>query len=159
MQTRTAVADLRSSDQRRAIVKTGGRRRTTSALRDVLVNLAVLVRPRAKTLDRRHYHARIQLLDTFPGEAHAIQRTGGEILDQYIALLDQRIENFLALRILGIKRDRTLVVVQHGEVQTVHIGDVAQLAACGIAFAGAFNFYDVRTHPSQKLGTRRPRLN
>jgi hypothetical protein len=43
------VADLRAGDQRRAVVEAGRRRGAAGALRDVLVDLAVLVRPRARS--------------------------------------------------------------------------------------------------------------
>ncbi len=55
-----------------AITETGGRRGTTSALRDVFVNLAVFVLARAKTFNRRHDEAWIDLLDPLPREPHSI---------------------------------------------------------------------------------------
>src|SRR3954466_7013264 len=103
--------------RRRAVVEAGGGRGAAGALRDVLVHLAVLVRAGAEALDRRHDHARVDLLDLLPGEAHAIERAGREVLHQHVALLDQRGEDLLALGILGVDRDRALVVVQHREVQ------------------------------------------
>src|SRR6185312_11399272 len=61
MQARAAVADLRAGDQRKAVPEAGGRSRPAGALRDVLVNLAVLVRTGPETLDRSDDHARIEL--------------------------------------------------------------------------------------------------
>src|SRR4029077_3250510 len=46
----TAVADLRTGDQRRAIIETGGRSRAAGTLRDVLIDLAVFIRTRTETL-------------------------------------------------------------------------------------------------------------
>src|SRR6185437_1810142 len=63
MQPRSAVADLRAGHERRAIVETGRRRGTARALRDVFVDLAVLVRAGAEALDRRDDHPRIERLD------------------------------------------------------------------------------------------------
>src|SRR5205085_6134917 len=73
MQSGAAVADLRAGDERRAVVEAGGRSRAAGALRDVLVDLAVLVRARTETLDGCDNHARIQLLDPLPGEPHTIE--------------------------------------------------------------------------------------
>jgi hypothetical protein len=50
-------------------------------------------------------------------------------------------------------------VVEHGEVQTVHPGNVAQLTPGCIAFASALDLDDIGTKPGQKLGTGRPGLN
>src|SRR5256885_13136078 len=58
MQSGAAVADLRAGDERRAVVEAGGRSRAAGALRDVLVDLAVLVRARTETLDGCDNHAR-----------------------------------------------------------------------------------------------------
>jgi hypothetical protein len=48
VQAGAGIADLRAGDQRRAIIEAGGGRRTAGALRDVLVDLAVLVRARGR---------------------------------------------------------------------------------------------------------------
>src|SRR5205814_1080657 len=45
------VADLRAGDKRRSVAEAGGGGRAARALRDVLVDLAVLVGTRAETLD------------------------------------------------------------------------------------------------------------
>src|SRR5262249_1916436 len=104
MQTGAAVADLRAGDQRRPFAEAGSGGGAARALRNVLIDLAVLVRPRAKAFHRGHDHARIGLLDVLPGEPHTIERTGREILDQHVAVLDQTIEDFLAPGVLGIDR-------------------------------------------------------
>src|SRR3954454_21622052 len=52
MQAGAAVADLRAGDERRTLAQCGGRCRPAGALRDVLVDLAILVRSRTKTLHR-----------------------------------------------------------------------------------------------------------
>ncbi len=102
MEAGAAVADLRAGDQRRAVVEAGRRGGAAGALRDVLVDLAVLVGAGAEALDRGDDHARVQLLDALPGEAHAVERAGREILDQHVAGLDQRLEHLLALLVLGV---------------------------------------------------------
>ena len=66
MQSGSAVADLRTGDERRAVIEAGRGRRTTGTLRDVLVDFAVFVRPGAEALDRRHDHARVELTDALP---------------------------------------------------------------------------------------------
>ncbi len=98
MQSGAAVADLRAGDERKPVAKTRGRRRAAGALRDVLVNLAVFIGAGTETLDRRHDQFRIDALNLLPGKSHAIEHAGAEIFHQHVALLDQRGEDFLALR-------------------------------------------------------------
>src|SRR6185503_11548852 len=116
MQSGARVADLRTGDERRTLAEAGGRGRAAGALRDVLVDLAVLVWAGAKTLHRGDDHARIELVDVLPGQPHAVERAGREILNQHVAILDQAIEDLAALRVLGVDRDRALVAVEHREI-------------------------------------------
>src|SRR6266849_6468828 len=88
IQPGAAVADLRAGDQRRSVAKAGGRGRAAGALRDVLIDLAVLVRAGAETLDRRHDQFRIDGLNLLPRKSHAIEHAGAEIFHQHIAALD-----------------------------------------------------------------------
>src|SRR5262249_42937743 len=116
---RAAVADLRAGDERRALPEAGGGGGAARALGDVLVDLAILVRAGAEALDRGHDHARIGLVDVLPGQPHAVERAGREILHQHVAVLDQPIEDFLALGMVGVDGDRTLAAVEHGEIEAV----------------------------------------
>ena len=159
MQAGAAVADLCAGDERQPVAEAGGRGRAAGALGDVLIDLAVLVRSGAKALDRGHDHLRVEAMDLLPGEAHAVEHAGAEILHQHVAALDQRGEDFLALRVLGVERDRTLVVVQHGEIQAVHVGNVLQLATRDVADAGALDLDHVGAEPGQQLRAGRTRLN
>ena len=93
MQAGAAVADLRAGDERRALAEAGGRGRAAGALRDVLVDLAVLVRTGAEALHRGDDHARVELVDVLPGQPHAVERAGREILHQHVAVLDQPVED------------------------------------------------------------------
>src|SRR5262249_62428573 len=108
MESRSRVADLRAGDERRAVIEPGRRSRAACALRDVLVDLAIFVRARPKALDRRDDHARVERLDMLPGEPHPIERSWGKVLDQHVAVLHQRLENLLTLRVLRIDGDRAL---------------------------------------------------
>src|SRR6202012_2258256 len=129
------------------------------ALRDVLIDLAVLVGAGTESLDRGHDHLRIEALDLLPGETHAVEHAGSEILHQHVAGLDQRGQDFLALRVLGVERDRALVVVEHGEIQAVHVRNVLQLAAGDIADAGTFDLDHVGAEPCEQLRAGRARLD
>ena len=62
----------------------------------------------------------------------------------------------LALGVLGVDRDRALVLVEHREVQAVHARNVAQLAARDVALAGAFDLDHVGAQPREQLRARRP---
>ncbi len=149
MQASARITDLCTRHHRWAVVKTGCACRAAGTLRHVLVHLAVLVRPRAEALDRGIDHARVDLLDALPGEAHAIERARRKVLHHHVAVFDQRGEDLLAVLALGVQGDAALVVIEHGEVQAVDVGNVAQLAACGITDAGALNLDDVSTKPGQ----------
>src|SRR2546421_11160149 len=159
MQPGTAVTDLRAGDQGKSIAEAGGRCRAAGALCDVLIHLAVLVRAWAETLDRGHDHFRIDALNLLPAKSHAVQHAGTEVFHQHVAFLDQLREDFLALWILGVERNRALVVVKHREIQAVDIRLVPQLTARDIANAGALNLDHVGAEPRQQLRAGRPRLN
>ena len=112
-------------------------------------------------------------MDVLPREAHSIERAGREVLDQHVARLDQAVDDFLALRVLGVDRDGALVVVEHREVEAVTVvtgadhlrveavdfGDVAQLAASDVAFARALDLDHVGAEPREKLRASRTRLH
>ena len=153
------VADLRAGDQRRAFAEAGGGGRAAGALRDVLVDLAVLVGARAEALDRGDDHARVELLDALPGQAHAVERAGREVLDQHVAGLHQALEDLHALRVLAVDGDRALVVVQHGEIEAVGVGHVLQLAARDVADARTLDLDHVGAEPGEELRAGRPRLH
>src|SRR5262249_24960863 len=63
MQAGAGIADLRTGDKRRTLAEAGGRGGATRALRDVLVDLAVLIGARTEALYRGHDHARVGLVD------------------------------------------------------------------------------------------------
>src|SRR3546814_103416 len=153
------IADLRAGDQRRAVAEAGGRGGAAGALGDVLVDLAVLIGAGAEALDRGIDHARVDLVHLLPAEAHAVERAGGEVLDQHVAGLDQLAQHFLALLALGVERDGALVVVEHGEVEAVDIGNVAELAAGGVADARPLDLDHVGPEPGQELRAGRTGLH
>ena len=98
-------------------------------------------------------------MDVLPRETHSIERAGREVLDQHVARLDQAVDDFLALRVLGVDRDGALVVVKHREVEAVDFGDVAQLATSDVAFARALDLDHVGAEPREKLRASRTRLH
>src|SRR5260221_10510888 len=151
VQAGAAVADLRAGDERRAVAEPSGGGGAARALGDVLVDLAILVGAGAEALDRGHDHARIGLVDVLPGQPHAVERAGREIFHQHVAVLDQPIEDLLALGMLGVDGDRTLAAVEHGEIEAVGAFDVAQLAARDVADAGPLDLDHVGTHIGEQL--------
>jgi hypothetical protein len=137
---------------RRAVPEAGGRGGTAGALRDVLVDLeVVVVMAVAEALDRGDDHLGVQLLDALPGEAHAVERAGAEVLDQHVGFADQLLQHHLALGLLGVQRQRALVAVEHGEVECVDVRDVAQLRARDVAGARALDLDHVGAEPGQHL--------
>ena len=130
------IADLRAGDERRAVVESGGARRAAGALGDVLVDFAVFVGTGAEAFDRSIDQARVELVNRFPGKALPIQGAGREVLDHNVAALDQLAKHFFTFFMLGVDRNTALVAVEHGEIQTVDVGLIAQLSARNVAPPG-----------------------
>ena len=84
---------------------------------------------------------------------------GREILHQHVAILDQPIEDFLALGMFAVDRDRALAAVEHGEIEAVGALHVAQLAAGDVADARPFHLDHVGAHIGEQLRAGRPRLH
>ncbi len=156
---RSGVADLGGRHKRRPIAKAGGRCGAANALGGVLIDFVILVRPRPEALHRRQDHARVQLLDAGPAEPHAVERPGREILDENVASFDQSDEGVESRRVLGVERNRALVVVQHGEVEAVCIGNVAKLPPRDVAAARPLDLDHVCAKPREKLRAGWPRLH
>ena len=123
-----------------------------SALRHIFIDFQVFVMMTiAETFDRGQDQLRVEFLDAFPGEAHTIQRTWAKVLDQHIAFFDELFQDGFALRLFCVERQGALVAIEHGEVQRINIGDVAQLASRHIASAGALDLDHVSAEPGQHL--------
>jgi len=103
--------------------------------------------------------ATVQLLDPLPGEPHTIERARSEVLHQHVTALHEALQDLLALGVLGVEGDGALVVVQHGEVETVDVRDVAQLLAGDVPGAGPLHLDDVCAQPGEQLRAGGPRLN
>ena len=101
----------------------------------------------------------LSLVDVLEGQPHAVERAGRKILDQHVAILDQPIEDFLALGVFAVDRDRALAAIEHGEIKAVGALHVAELAARDVAAAGPFDLDHVGAHIGQKLRAGRPRLH
>ena len=159
MQAGTGIADLRPGDKRCAVRHAGGAHRAAHRLRDVFIGLEIRVRAAgAEALDRTHHDARVDLVNFFPGEAEAIEHAGAEVFHHDVALLQQVDEHFLALRRFHVHRDRALVAIEHGEIQRIRTGHIAQLAARGIAL-GRLELDHISTHPGQQLRAGRAGLD
>ena len=74
-------------------------------------------------------------------------------------MLDQPLEDFLALGVLGVDGDRALVAVEHREVEAVRALHVAQLAARDVADAGPLDLDHVGAHVGEQLRAGRARLH
>jgi hypothetical protein len=87
--------------------------------------------PRAfgEALARGEDHPGIEFVDLLPGEAQTIEHAGGEILDEDVIGLNHLAQDRLALGLLEVDDDRLLVAIEHGEIERVGAGDVAQLVA------------------------------
>jgi hypothetical protein len=83
--------------------------------------------------------------------SQAIECTGRKVLDQHVAVLHQPLEHRLAARALTVERDRALVVVQHREIQAVHVRNVLQLPARDVTRAGFLHLDHVGTEPGEQL--------
>src|SRR5262249_9351235 len=145
-------------DERRTLAEAGRGGGAAGTLGDVLVDLAILVGAGAEALDRGHDHARIGLVDVAPGQPHAVERAGSEILHQHVAVLDQPVEDFLTLGVFGVAGDRALVAVEHGEIEAAGAFASAQVAARDAADAGAPALDPAGAHIGEQLRAGRARL-
>ncbi len=124
-------------------------------MRYVFVDLAILIGTRTEPLDGGNDHARVDGVDLLPGKTHAVEHAGAEILHQNITFLDKAGENLLAGRIFCVKRDRALVVIEHGEIEAVDLGNILQLTARDVANPRTLDLDDVSAEPGEKLRTCR----
>ncbi len=85
-----AVAECRCADRGRTVPKAGCRCGSASALRDVFIDLEVLVRRAfAKAFNRAEDEPRVELLNVLPSESHPVHRARPEVLDEDIGPADQ----------------------------------------------------------------------
>src|SRR5271170_7967714 len=119
MQAGARVAYLCAGDEWRAFAEARGRCSSAGALRHILIDLAVLIRSGTEALHRGDDHARIELVDVLESEPHAVERARRKVLHQHVALSHEAIENFLALGMFRIDRDRALAAIEHGKIETV----------------------------------------
>ncbi len=92
-------------------------------------------------------------------KAEAVERAGRKILHKHVAGFDKRAENLKPGRLLEVERDRSLVVIEHGEIEAVRARDVAKLAARDVARTGLLHLDDVGAEPRQELGAARTGLH
>src|SRR5437899_5217659 len=112
----------------RTIPEARGGRGPPGALRHVFVDFQVLiVMAITETFYRGYDHAWIEFTDVIPGEAHAVKSARAKIFNQYIGFLDQLFQHFLALRLLGVQRERLFIAVKHSEIQGIYTWNVTQL--------------------------------
>ena len=158
VQTGTGVANLGTRYGRRIFRETIGRHGTTHRLGDRFIGLVVAVwSGGTEAFDGSVDDARIDFVDLFPGVAESCQHARSKVFHDDVAFSQQLFENFAACLALHVRNDRTLVAVQHGEVQAVLVRIVTQLFTCDVA-RRIFELDDVRSHPCQQLGRGRPRL-
>src|SRR4051795_6803376 len=153
------VADLGAGDDRRGVLEAGRAHRAAGRLGDVLVGLRVLERAGAEALQRRVDQPRVELVQVLPREAEAVHHARAEVLDQDVGAVDQLAEDLLALVGLHVEGEAPLVAVEHREVEAVHVGQIAQLAAGDVPAAGLLDLDDVGSHPGQELRADRAGLH
>jgi len=85
----------------------------------------MFVRPGTEAFNRCDDHARIELLNVFPSDAHAVERARRKVLNQHVATFNQGVEHLFALGFFGVKRNRALVVIKHREIQAIDTGNIA----------------------------------
>src|SRR4051794_18835524 len=73
----------------------------------------------AEALDRRVDQPRVELLERIPAEAEAVERARPEILQQHVRLLDDLLEQPLAVVRLQVEGQAALVGVEQEEKQAV----------------------------------------
>src|SRR6516165_9538408 len=159
MNAAAGIANLRAGAGRWAVFKTGGAHRPAHRLSDGFVGFTFEVWAGAESFDGGVDDARIDFPDSLPGETLAVEHSRTEIFDHHVRTAEQFNQDLLALFGLEIERDAALVTVQHGEIQAIDAGQIAQLRARDIAASGQFDLDNVRPQPRQNLGAARACLN
>jgi len=155
-----AVAERGAADSRRAVPEARRRGAAAGALGHVLVRLDVgHGRAIGEALDHAEDQARVELMDTLPGEALAVERARRHVFDHHVGAADQILQDRLPFGRLGVDLERPLVAVDHGEVQGVRARDVAQLDSGVVSGLHALDFYDLGAEPRHHLRTRRSGLH
>src|SRR5207237_10572669 len=96
--TAARSADRRDDKGRRVLGKPGNAHRAAHSLGDRLVALVVAVGAvGAEALDRRIDEARVDPGERLVAEAEPVERSGTEILQEYVRLGDHLLEEALAL--------------------------------------------------------------
>jgi hypothetical protein len=98
-------------------------------------------------------------LNLLPGKSHTVDGTRSKVFDHHVTMLDELGKDLFALGILGVQREAALVVVQHCEVEAVHIRNILQLSSRSVSNSRSFHLYYISTKPCEQLGASRPRLN
>jgi len=145
------VADLRSGGDRRTVLEPRGAHRAAHRLGDDLVCLEVGVPAPAEAFDGGVDDARVDLLQTFPAEAKPIHHPGAEVLHQDVGLSDEVSKDLLPVVALQVQGDAALVAVEHGEVEAVDVGHVAQLGPSDVAASRWLDLDDLGAEPGEHL--------
>src|SRR5439155_9615910 len=126
-------------------------------LHDEVVAGAVRLRPGLpKARDRAVDEPRVAARERSVAEPELVHRPGPEVLDEDVALSDERTEDRLALRRLEIQRDALLVAVDGHEVRRLAARE-GWPAPRVVALPGLFDLYDLGTHVAQHHRAVRPR--
>jgi len=139
MQSCAAIADLRAGHQRRAFAEAGRGGRAAGALRDVLIDLAVLVWTGPEALYRCHDHARVKLVNAFPSEPIRSSAPGAKFSTSTSQVFTSRSMISLPLGCLESIVIERLFAVQHGEIERILPLHVAELGARDVANTRAFD--------------------
>ena len=151
MKSSAGIPDLSTSNRWRAVIKARSTGRAAGTLSNVLVDFAVLIWAFAESLDRCVDESRVDFVDFLPRKSHSIYRTRRKILDQYVTGSNQALKDFFTFLILCIQSHGSFVVIQHCEIQAVHIRNVEKLSTSSVSYTGPLNFDYVCAKPGEQL--------
>ncbi len=158
MHAGAAVTERDSGLERRRLGRAGHREDAARGLADHVEALVVRPRPpRAEPLDGRVDDVRLDRLHRVVGEAEFLEHPVRVVLRDDVGARDQPSQHLAAALLLEVERDRTLVGVEHQEVDRVRVGTFRDHAAPGLA-ARRLDLDHVGAEPGEKLGAGSARL-
>src|SRR5271165_6168284 len=159
VQPGAGVADRRTRLDRAAVGLAGDRHGTPGRLRNHVEGEKVLVRAiLSEALDLDIDDPRVDLADDIIAKAQPLDDAGGEILDKYVAFLDQSAQDRAALLVLEIRGDAALIGVEQHEIMRVDPFPVGGGAATLLAPGRLLDLDHLGAEPSQGQGAGRPCL-
>ena len=158
IETREHVRDGDPDLARRPFRRAGDAHEAAHRLDREIVAWSILERPGAtEPADRADDEPRMFREQFLWSEPELLRALGAEVLDEYVRLSEQSVEDLAALGLRHVQRERALRAVARKEVGGKVAEEGRTPAAGVVSLAGAFELDDVGTQIGEELPAERPR--